>query len=535
MRHFSAPSELGTAADFHHKYPDVTRSRFNYSTGEMIGLSNASRQLYGMGVGYPQNDAWVSSTVWKRLSGGSNHNKDLDIYSVNIPGMFDRDSNPYMNMTWGTAPNADSFKKLVGTIPYSLYAELEINPDTFKASLPASNYNRNRAMAIADYNLFCTQDLQTVYVQVMVTTSISQIDNIDSAGGYKSYSTTLSKVFKGVRDGAGVIATWQDLGDTLLVDKDTVNEKTFFSTAIYEIDGQFHAFGGYLIPLVEDRVSAPTLLPAYELKFYQHGHTMVNVTDFVYNMEEIDLPGITALDTKSVNESVELKAKFPYAINVDYGQEKISLGISRGADGKLSQYFSSNFSNLLNFTKILTTDREQAITNAGLSYDQTGASVEPFRFRSKAPIFYKNNFFLFNGSSTADQNLEAYAKGYSNKQINHIRGKVGFTDTVAGALKLNTLPTNNTNSPAKDAYVIYNSTANNANNLGAFGNYKYRASNSFYETREVLGMEYFVYQGFLYIICDTTFTDVENSIGGGLPEFKFRYWIGKFAVKDALL
>jgi hypothetical protein len=533
MRHFSGYNELGAIENFYHKQPDVTRSRFNYDTGEMIGLATGSRMLSGFNVASPWNDAYVSTTVWQRLSGGQTHNKDLDIYSVNIVGMFDRDSNPYMNMTYSTVPNADSFKKRIGTIPYSLYSNLEIDLVTFRASIPTGDYSsgRNRAMSIADYNLFCSQDLQTVYVQIMVTTSISQLNSGSQAAGQKSYSTTLSKVLKGVRGVDGVIASWEDLGDILVLDKDTSDERTFFSTAIYEIDGQFHAFGGYLIPLVEDGISAPALNPGYELKFYQHGHTMVNVSNFVYNMEEIDLPGLAQFDTGSINQSVELLAKFPYAINVDYSQKKISLGISRGANGKLSQYFYSDFSNLLNFRKILSTEREQAITSAGLHYTFTGAAEDPFRFRSKAPIFYKNNFFLFNASSTANNDAEGFLYAYTNKQINHIRGKFGFEDTVSGALKLNTYV--NINSLAKDSYVVYNSTASSANNLGAFGNYKYRTANAPYETRNVLGMEYFIYNGFLYIICDTTFAEYENATGS--TNIKFFYWIGKFAIKDSIL
>jgi hypothetical protein len=100
-------------------------------------------------------------------------------------------------------------------------------------------------------------------------------------------------------------------------------------------------------------------------------------------------------------------------------------------------------------------------------------------------------------------------------------------------LKFNTLPTNSASSPIKDAYVIYNSTANIANSLGAFNNYRHRAQNVPYETRKVLGLEYFVYQGFLYMVADTTFAEYEN--GGSPTDLKFRYWIAKFRIKDEVL
>lgn len=551
IRHFAAWNSFGdkrmtksNLSSYWHRQPDVTRSRINFETGEMIGLQSASRMLYGFDDNTSDpfsegqfQDRRDSRTV-NKATNGTAHNKDIDLWSVDIAGMFDRDSNPYMNMTYNTVPNADNFKKRIGGIGYWQFQDLEIDPVTFKNGIPASTFADTRIMSIADYNMFCTKDLQTIYVQVMVTTSLSQTNTGIPSEGFKSYSSTLSKVFKGVRNANGMVDQFDSLGPALNVSNGTPDQKTFFSTAIYDINGQFHAFGGYLIPYVEDNVKAPTINPAYELKFYKQGHMIVDPTNFVYKVDEITLPGLAMSETGAVNENTELKAKFPYAINVDYTNEKLTLGISRGANGRTSQYFQSSFANLLSFTKIMSTDRETDL----MKFTKYNSMIaDQFRFRSKAPISYKNNFFLFNGSSTIDPVKITIGAGYTNKKLIHIRGKSGFEDTVSGSLSFLTAGNGSggTSDKAKDYYNIHNSTANSGNDLGAFGNYWYRQTTYTGETRNVGGMEYFIYKGFLYMICDTTLFEYEstndNTTGGVGAQPEWRYWIGKFRVRDEIL
>lgn len=554
MRHFKGWNELSGDAtnnqyskanvtNFWHKQPDLGRSRINYSNGELIGLASSSRSLYGFDdtSGPVWSDSRQSRTI-NKYADGIYHNKDLDIFSIDVVGMFNSDSNPYMNRAASASPPADDFKKRIGTITYAQYSELEIAPEVFRANIPSSTNPDTRVFCSADYNMFCTQDFKTVYVQVMVTTYLSQVNSISQAEGLKAYSKTSSKLFRGTRGADGIIPSWEDLGGVFDIFKDTPNQKTFFSTAIYEINGQFHAFGAYLINKEENNVKAPTLFPGYELKFYSQGHTVVDVSNFNCNMVPIDLPGITMSESGPVNENVELRFKFPYAINVDYAQQKISLGVSRGANGKTSEYFSSLFSDMLRFTKIMSTDREISIKGT-TDYNFVNPSVdESFRFRSKAPVFYKNNFFLFNATSVKN-GAEVIAGAFKTKKIKHIRGKSGFQDTVSGELSFNDYNsyTNNTvNDKAKDAYVVFDNTASNANNLEAFGAYRWREVWYLYAPKTMYGMEYFFYNGYLYMICDTTFSEYEYTGDTSYQEgrggwTKYRYWIGKFSINEAIL
>lgn len=547
-------SELNIS-QFGHDYPDLTRSRFNYSTGKLIGINKSA-------IGGDLRDTEQPPKLGYY---------DIDVFEIDAVGMFNRDDNPYMNEEFSTSPSnpADDFKLKVGSISYGMYSDLYIDPSTLEATIPPAESGGvgkkySQTSRAWDFSFFCSADHQVVYVQILYTVGKWQIDkNSVIADMKKSYSMTTSKVFKGVRNNEGKVEQWEDLGDAL---SDDSNEYpwVFFSPNIYDINGEFKAFGGYYIPQQEDGILIfDGLLPDYSLKFYGQGITSINhsLSNFSFNSTDINLPDVNRkIQTESGTELIN-DVNLPFAVNVDYSTQKVVLGISKGQNNR-SSFFEADFSNLTSYKKIMDTNREDVYPYIG--YD-TGSDrnsdgqpdnyppVDPFALTSRAPVKYKNNYIQFNPEGINITLQPSTPQNYNNKKIKWLRTKSSFSDVVKGELEFNrfSYAYNSTTNTFKYAYPLHNTAVSNGNLLNAFRGYiGYYAhiTQSYVKNRTSTdnlpkpygGFEYFYLNGFLYVFCDVGLNKQDylsswDNGREGRANLSSRYWIGKFKFKDDIL
>lgn len=561
MRSFKSVSQKGdmtwgslNISQFGHDFPDLTRSRFNYSTGKLIGINKSA----------------IGGDLYSNKQPPELGYYDIDVFEIDAVGMFNRDENPYMNDSYSFAPPnpADDFKLKVGSISYGMYSDLYIDPSTLKATIPPAESTASGDLGIKysttsrawDFNFFCSADHQTVFVQIMYTIGKWQIDKNSVIDGMKkSYSMTRSKVFKGVRNSEGKVEEWEDLGDAL---SDDSNEYpwVFFSPNIYDINGEFKAFGGYYIPEQEEGILIfDGLLPDYSLKFYGQGITNVNVENFSFNQTAFDLPDTNRKVQTEPGKEFLNDVFLPLAVNVDYSTQKVILGISKGQRNR-STFFEADFSNLTSYKKIMDTEREDIYPYLG--YD-TGTDnnndgepdvyppVDPFSLTSRAPIKYKNNYIQFNPEGINITRQPSTAINYNNKKIKWLRTKSSFSDVVKGELGFNryAYDTSSEARTFKYAYPIHNTAVSNGNLLNAFRGYigRYAHITAHYNDysyndlpKPYNGFEYFYLNGFLYVFCDAVLNkqdDLTNWDNGreGRTNLHSRYWIGKFKLNDDIL
>ena len=525
----------GTAFDFSKyskKYIDPTRARFNHKTGEYIGLNMPYQTRYHQSRGTDDSYYYVGDKF-----------VDLEIYSYDFNSLFEPHTGAaYQDSTLGSINNThpiigDNHKKLVAVIPQSVYHDISLSILNFAPQIPqGSNVRSYSAIrGVYDYSFFCSEDFQTLYVSIVYNISgWSIVDNKT-----KSWSYTSNKVLKGVRNGDGVVESWADLGDAFAT-QDITGDYIYHSPNIYELNGNFVSFGGYILPQLEQGVDINEVrtdssfkgvpkLPYYSMKFYNNRIAYVDLNNFYPTPVGLNLniPDYYGTDT------VMSEFQIPYAVKVDYARRKICVGISRGPNNTSIFYeMSLDFSDIV---KVLQTQKETKEIayvkgTAGSSAYKINESV--FKFSLNTPVFYKGNYILLN------------AEGYdtlTERGLRYTRGKKGFDDSVSGKLNFPDISGTGYNIAVKDGLLLSNYNANLGNKIGAFHSYFTHAWGEIGVASNTLltsGFDYFAYNGKIYIVSNSFFRETyaatpEPDFTRGYHTDKTITWVGKFNMDDS--
>lgn len=505
-----------------HKVPDLNSSRFNQTNGELLGINQHNRLMWGEMVSNGEwSDAFVGNSNTLNTT-GKPRDKNVYLYSLDVPGSFQSPTEV-----------ADEYKKLIGTLDFSRFARMVETPEQFLEGLPARSDFAYRPACYADYNFFCSQDFKTVYIQVMITTSWKW--KISEISEYKSYSKCTSRTFKGVRNDKGIIEDWEDLGEIFTYDDPEIDGRAvFFSPAIYEVNGSFKAFGGFSIPEKEDEIINNRYRPAYELKFYRNAFYDVSLAGFNYNPVQPVLPGFGALKLSFTNSDYLKSIQIPLAVTVDYENDSLIVGISRAAQFRSTFFESALTGNSYNFTKIMDTQREKLPTKFSAGWTGTTNVIEDEIYSSAAPIAYGNNYVAVGLGGNNPAAGAKIASDFVNRSIYTIRSRVGFDDAVYGEFLMPAYSTSNPDS----MYVAHSSMMQKSNNLGAFTQYNNQSwSNGSGDInvgyQYYLGHKYFMYNDSLYLVADALLDtmDTRPSNPSNFPKASDHfYWITKVAL-----
>lgn len=564
-----------------HPYPKASRSRFNYETGEYVGINMDAFQYYST-PNYNVGDA----VFYK------DKNYGLSVWSMNVVNMFDRDQNPYMNTlnsdSAGIKANvADNYKYKVGEIPFTAYSDLIVPIDDFRSTIIAPQpIDANSSSHIGgnfDFFFFTSEDLQTLYVQVVfnVSCSLRITTRSSSPFEYKRYinSRTRSKVFKGVRNSAGIVEVWDDLGEVMSENNNSNDDKIFVSPNIYEIDGKFQSFGGYLIPKAEDMKDvgsyyymAPDstyqgyLSYIHYMIFYTQNHFTINPeADFVNFPVSYNIPDFPRLITNT--DDVAPKTYFvPLTTRVDYEKKKIIIGATQFS-GSTTMFFESSFDSKFGFTKVMDTNRELSKTQSGYKYNTVYAilsqsdetSGSRFTYSDKSCIFYNGNYIWLQPGGYNSNNgsyYDAFDSRFNtgvrskNKKLKYYRSKEGYKDVVAGE-KLysenqnwsNNFPSGSKIGDALSMVVMLKPLGHWFSMYKQCVNVRQRNWGTQIDNfNNQGGFDYYVVGNYLYIVFDGFVwepglmpTDSNGSTGNSFKDDNLKYWVGKFKIDDSKL
>lgn len=531
-------------SDYFHPYPSpvASASRFNNNTGEYIGLNMTQQWLYTI------NSA--------RTAAPEEIMYPVKIYSMNVENLFDRDENPYKNVNYN---NRNSFpgdtaadKTLVGEIPFSMYSDVVIPAADVMAEVPAASTTGGGSYQTPlrgkfQYIFFCSEDLKTVYVQIIfnISTMFKEDGFAPSGKPNQVWGATLSKVIKGTRNENGVITSWESLGQALTKD----NGDVFVSTNIYQINGEYHAFGGYSLPQAEDGtilnvvgITNEKIRPHYAVKYYDSNFYKIN-PESGWSGEEI--PHI--FDSKSNEATSDLPGfyssyKIPYSVKVDRQNKKIILGITDSS--KNSIYYEADFSNY-DFKKILETNRHTGVstinlTTTGITY---GYYNNEYTAYGSIPIIYKDNKILLIpqgidrtliGKNITGQinigSLNNLIDRNTEKAIDYLRSKKGYQDVVSGSYAQPNKTGGGVSRNMDEALPLIGHMIDKSNLIAPYSD-MFNISSYNHPSG---GMDYFIKDGFLYVIFDA-YQAVPQRADAALYDNNLIYWIGKFKFKDGLL
>ena len=522
------------------KYIDPTRARFNHKTGEYIGLNMPYQTRYHKSNSTSDTSYYVGERF-----------VDLEIYAYDFNGLFEAHSgSAYQDSALDSVNNThpiigDNHKKLIATIPQSMYQDISLSILNFEPQIPKGQdtFKYSAVRGIYDYSFFCSEDFKTLYVSIVYNISgWAVVDNKT-----KSWSYTSNKVLKGVRNDAGVVESWSDLGNVFAT-QDITGDYIYHSPSIYELNGSFVSFGGYILPQLEQGVDIDEVrtdgsfkgvpkLPYYSMKFYNNRIANVNLNGFYPTPVglNLNLPDYYGADT------VMSEFQIPYAVKVDYDRRKICIGISRGPNNT-SIFYEMNF-DFSDIFKILQTQKEtkeiaRQKGTAGNSFYQPNESV--FKFSLNTPVFYKGNYVLIDA-----EGYEVSSGGIidNNRGLRYTRGKKGFDDSVSGKLNFPEIPSSVVyyKYPVKDVLRLFNYNANIGNKIGAFHSYYTHAQGELsvnYNTLYSSGFDYFSYKGKIYVVSNSFFAEPYATYAS--PDFtKFQHlektlvWVGKFNMDDS--
>lgn len=541
-----------------HPYPSAVKSRFNYNTGEYIGLNAPSQNVW---VASPSREITTVSTIFP-----------IKIYSMNVPQMFNRDNNPYKNEIQDTTTayaNDDADLKIIGEIDSSLYEDLIVSGEDFVQDLPAvyrnnNSYTSNTAGGF-EYIFFCSEDFQTLYVQIVF--GASTMFRTAASADSQLYSVALSKVLKGVRNSEGVVETWESLGQAFTKNQGSEDAEVFVSPNIYEINGEFVSFGGYFFPQAEEQVwlendgyqtTAQKIAPYYGLYFYSSDFYKITPEQPWQDTKvDYELSSGTNEFYKSGGYVGEIdEYKIPYSVKVDYNLKKIYLGIVKSMNNS-SMFFESSFDNF-QFQKNMESDRYKNYDGALVHNNNkiTGRDYGPhslyYKHFNNPCIIYKNNIISIvpNGGEldegTYYNTYTAYLTSETevgtrslNKSISYLRGKKGYEDVIAGesVQPVSTVSNHITGQKMDNMLNLSYMINNNSNWLNHYTSLRGAPRSSPYSLEVFVqgGWDYFMYEGYLYIIADSNLVEIQSPTNVSRDSIRFNYWVGKFRFKDELL
>lgn len=515
----------------YNKVPHLDRSRFNQSTGELIGINMRSRRVYG---GYQMTDLLLEPE--SRYS-------DLEVWAVDMPSAFSGNVRSYLN---------NEHKKLVGTLPFELYKDLFKPLAEFDSESPRINSNPGNSreilstniIATADYSFFTSEDHKDIYIQVLASTTLRYVLNEFEQDLPRGKFECKSSVFKGVRNSEGLITSWQKI-EGMLEYEDSGKEYIVVSNEVHEIKGNFYIIGSYNIPKVYDerynfgedsRPLGEYGFPSPELNFWSSSLRRLDLS-FLPSYSMVEGESVAFFYTDGIADYVGYKYKAdppnPWAVRIDRQNNKIVMGVSRSNNNFVSKFWVSDLNmESLNFSKLFETDQEKTSllwsrTSNSKQYD--GRYSNYFNSGSEAPLVSKDNIYLL------------YADGEHLSQVSSVDGKIVILRSKmgsTGSMKSQLI----TSAPDSRGSLI-RSAVSNSQKLSLFDNFQGATGSagqgSYYKFGflglwgdkdvELKGFRSYNYKDKIYIATDWRHS-FETGWNGNYS-FDQQYWFGEIFFK----